>query len=240
MAKTNFFYIIVGSSVDKASTMTEWLRSEVERAVAMIDRRDGIREEIFRLSREIIRCSGRAVTYINAMDLQRAVAEIGACGPRIEDLIRISGSEKDLVRYGLPLQAFIEYCEAVYLLALVGGGVDSSLARYCSEEAPPEARLLAIGDLVGEIRRHVVNLIAGWRIGEASIFIDMIRNIYSWIKYLDYPDSLVPGFRHKVDNIRRSLEDLEAMLAETITRKDLMDRIEDLGKRIREKVSHNG
>lgn len=215
-------------SLDVAS----WLRSEVDRAVAAIDRRDNVREEIFRLSREIVRCSGRAVTYVNAMDLQRAVAEISSCSPLIKDLVRVSRDEKDLVRYGLPLQAFVEYCEAIYLLSLISGKVDESLARLCIDEAPPEAKLLAVGDLVGEIRRHVINLIAGWRVDEASVFVGLMRDIYSWVRYLDYPDSLVPGFRHKVDVIRRTIEDLEALLAEAITRRELIDEMRRLGKRI--------
>lgn len=209
-----------------------WIRSEVESSVEAIDRRDSIREEIFRLSREIVRCSGRAVTYINAMDFNRAAAEIGSCGNLVDELVRASQSEKDLVRYGLPLQAFVEYCEAIYLLAIIGGNVDATLAKHCAEEAPPEAKLLAVGDLVGEIRRHVVNLIAMWRLGEAARFVDVMRDIYSWVKYLDYPDSLVPGFRHKVDVIRRSIEDLEVLLAEAMTRKELIDRMKDLGEKL--------
>lgn len=209
-----------------------WLRSEVERAVAMIDKRDSVREEIFRLSREVIRCSGRVVTYLNAMDISKAVAEIGSCGPYIESLVRVSHDERDLVRYGLPLQAFVEYCEAIYLLMVMGGEVGSDLARYCGEEAPPEARLLAIGDLVGEIRRHVINLVTEWKIDDAVAFMKMMRDIYSWVKYLDYPDSLVPGFRHKVDVMRRAIEDLESMLGEAIIKRELMSRIEDLRKRI--------
>ncbi|GAY25478.1 haloacid dehalogenase [Desulfurococcaceae archaeon AG1] len=218
----------------ETTSIANWLKSEIERAVVMIDKRDRIREEIFRLSREVIRCSGRAVTYLNAMDLSKAVAEINNCTPHIENLVKVSKDEEDLIRYGLPLQAFIEYCEAIYLLAVIGGKVDDSLARYCMEEAPPEARLLAIGDLTGEIKRHAVNLIAEWRVEDAEAFVKIMKDIYSWVKYLDYPDSLVPGFRHKVDVMRRSIEDLEVLLAETITKRELINRLEDLKKRIPE------
>ncbi len=218
--------------MDRPLDTISWIRSEVESSVTAIDRRDSVREEIFRLSREIVRCSGRAVTYINAMDFNRAIAEIGSCSNLVGELVKASQSEKDLVRFGLPLQAFVEYCEAIYLLAIISGGIDATLAKHCAEEAPPEAKLLAIGDLVGEIRRHVVNLIAMWRLGEAARFVGVMRDIYSWVKYLDYPDSLVPGFRHKVDVIRRSIEDLEVLLAEAMTRKELIDRMEDLKKRL--------
>lgn len=216
--------------MDRPLNAISMIRSEVEGSVVALDKRDNIREEIFRLSREIVRCTGRAVTYINAMDFSRAAVEIGSCGNLVEKLMRVSQGERDLVRYGLPLQAFVEYCEAIYLLTIISGSVDGALARYCSEEAPPEAKLLAVGDLVGEIRRHVINLIAGWRLDEAVGFVNVMRDIYSWVKHLDYPDSLVPGFRHKVDVIRRSIEDLEVLLAEAMTRKELIDRIEDLKK----------
>lgn len=209
------------------------LRGEVSRIVGELDRRDSVREQIFSISRELIRCSGRAVTYMNAMDYGKAFEELSRCREHVAKILEISRSDMDLVRYGAPLQAMVEFCEAVYLYIAVAGG-DRDMARLCMEEIPPEARLLAIGDLCGEIRRHVINLVAIKRVGDAIPYVRLIEEIYSMVKYLDYPDSLVPGFRHKLDIIRRTIEDLERLVAEARINTELMERVEELLRRARD------
>jgi len=197
---------------------------EIDRVSAELDLRDRVREEVLRLSRELIRCSGRAVTYINAVDRQKAFEELGRCSAFVEKLLGVPEGNRDLVRYGASLQALAEFCEAVYLY-IVAFGDPGGLLAMCGEKIPPEARLLAIEDLTGELRRQAIALLASWRIEESARLAKLIEEIYSRLRYLDYPDSLVPGFRHKVDVMRRSLEDLEALIVEARSRRELVDEL---------------
>lgn len=195
----------------------------IERAAAELDERDSVRESLIQLSREVIRCSGRAVTMANAGSISRAEEELRRCYRSVEGILGVPERARDLSRTGLPLQALVEYCEASYFLALLG-----SSSSWCGEEIPAEARLLAIGDLVGEVRRHVVGLVASWRLEEAGDLVRGVSEIYSRLRYLDYPDSVAPGLRHKIDLVRRSLEDLETLLAEARAKRDLMESIRGL------------
>ncbi|MEM4971140.1 MAG: hypothetical protein QXE01_07815 [Sulfolobales archaeon] len=204
---------------------------EIDRISAELDRRDSLREEILQISRELIRCSGRAVTYINASDLQRAREEIYRCAALVEKLLNIPERDRDLTRYGAPLQAFAEFCEAIYLYMVVSRDTGESI-DLCGEKIPPEARLIAIEDLTGELRRQAISLLASWRVDESAWIVRLIGDIYSRLRYLDYPDSLVPGFRHKVDVMRRALEDLEALLADIRSRRVLIEKIGDLERRL--------
>jgi len=197
---------------------------EIDRISAQLDLRDSVREEVIHLSRELIRCSGRAVTYINAMDSQKAVEELKRCSILVEKLLGIPEGNRDLTRYGVSLQALAEFCEAVYLY-VVAIGETVGLLEMCGERIPPEARLLAIEDLTGELRRQAIALLASWRIEESARLVGLISEIYSRLRYLDYPDSLVPGFRHKVDVMRRSLEDLEALILEARSRRELVEEL---------------
>ncbi len=214
-----------------SSDISRKILEEIDRISVELDRRDSLREEILQVSRELIRCSGRAVTYINAADLQRAREEIYRCATLVEKLLNVPERDKDLTRYGASLQAFAEFCESVYLYMVVGGDIGESMG-LCSEKIPPEARLIAIEDLTGELRRQAISLLASWRVDESSWIVKLIGDIYSRLRYLDYPDSLVPGFRHKVDVMRRALEDLEALLADVRSRRALIERIADLERRL--------
>ncbi|MEM1610458.1 MAG: hypothetical protein QXQ57_02290 [Sulfolobales archaeon] len=204
---------------------------EIDRISAELDRRDSLREEILQISRELIRCSGKAVTYINASDLQRAREEIYRCAALVEKLLNIPEMDRDLTRYGAPLQAFAEFCESIYLYMVVSRDTGGSI-ELCGEKIPPEARLIAIEDLTGELRRQAISLLASWRVDESAWIVRLIGDIYSRLRYLDYPDSLVPGFRHKVDVMRRALEDLEALLADIRSRRVLIEKIGDLERKL--------
>jgi len=214
-----------------SSDISRKIFEEIDRISAELDRRDSLREEILQISRELIRCSGRTVTYINAADLQRAREEIYRCATLVEKLLDVPERDRDLTRYGAPLQAFAEFCESVYLYIVVSGDIGGSIG-LCGEKIPPEARLIAIEDLTGELRRQAISLLASWRVDESSWIVKLIEDIYSRLRYLDYPDSLVPGFRHKVDVMRRALEDLEALLADVRSRRVLIERIADLERKL--------
>ncbi|MDT7890099.1 MAG: hypothetical protein RQ885_14145 [Desulfurococcales archaeon] len=205
---------------------------EIDRISGELDRRDALREEILNISRELIRCSGRAVTYINAGDLQRTREEIYRCSSLVKKLLEVPDMDRDLTRYGLSLQAFAEFCEASYLYMIVSRDTEE-IARLCSEKIPPEARLLAIEDLTGELRRHAITLLTEWKVDESITIVRLISEIYSRLRYLDYPDSLVPGFKHKVDVMRRALEDLETLLVDVKSRRELISEIGSLKEKLR-------
>jgi len=213
------------------SDISKKIFEEIDKISAELDRRDSLRENILQVSRELIRCSGRAVTYINATDLQMAREEIYRCAALVEKLLNVPETDRDLIRYGAPLQAFAEFCEAVYLYMVVSEDIGESIV-LCGEKIPPEARLIAIEDLTGELRRQAISLLADWKVDESSWIVKLIGDIYSRLRYLDYPDSLVPGFRHKVDVMRRALEDLEVLLADVRSRRVLIERIADLERKL--------
>jgi translin len=70
-------------------------------------------------------------------------------------------------------------------------------------------------------------------VDESITIVRLISEIYSRLRYLDYPDSLVPGFKHKVDVMRRALEDLETLLVDVKSRRELISEIGSLKEKLR-------
>ena len=53
-----------------------------------------------------------------------------------------------------------------------------------------------------------------------------MEGVYSELRKLDYPDALTPGLRHKVDVIRRVIEDLRAFIVDMEKRWTLIKLLE--------------
>ncbi|MEM4672612.1 MAG: hypothetical protein QW366_02420 [Sulfolobales archaeon] len=200
----------------------EDLRNTLGRALESLQSRDFTREEIIRLSREIIRCSGRVISYIVSKDIERGIRELETCNHLVSRLLEIYNKEQDLVRGGLGLQSLVEYCEAVYLAR-----ASLDLNIECPSQIPPEAVVLGVLDMTGELRRIAINLIGEWDLESSRKIIDLMREIYNLLSPIDLPDAIAPGFRHKIDVLRRNIEDLETLYSDIRTRRDLIEALKN-------------
>ena len=86
--------------------------------------------------------------------------------------------------------------------------------RGCSSKQPAEGRrrqfpfpeelrveyaayLNGLGDVVGELRRHVLDLIRKESFEKAEIFLGIMENIHAMLMDFDYPDAITRGLRRK-------------------------------------------
>ncbi len=200
------------------------LNDIVKRVSSELDRKDEARERIIKSSRDLIRCSGQAVNYILAGDMDRSIELLKSCREISEEIIMNSKNYSELLKHGIGLQAIVEYCEAEMLFKVIN---ESSVeCTYINEY--PEAYILALCDLTGEIKRLVIYEMSKWNIDAARTYLNILTHIYNLLKTLDYPDSITPGLRHKIDVLRRHIEDLETLFTDIKTRKELIDIIRRL------------
>ena len=87
--------------------------------------------------------------------------------------------------------------------------------------------LAGLGDVTGELRRHILDLIRAGRAAEGEYFLGIIEEIYYLLMLFDYPDAITRGLRRKSDLARSMLER---------TRGDLTNALE-LAK-MQESISH--
>jgi len=200
---------------DYKKTLAETLRKKISE----LDKRDLIRENVIRISRDLIRCSGKVVSSILANNIDEAKREMGSCSDLLEDLAKHYYEAPDLVR-GIATQAFTEYCEALLLLKIFSGDTEE-----CGDKIPPESVVLGVLDLTGELRRVAIKLLGEWDLDTVKEIIDLIKNIYLILSPQDYSDAIAPGYRHKIDVLRRNIEDLETLYSDIKTRRDLIESL---------------
>lgn len=159
------------------------------------------REELLRMLREMRIHSTKSVALIHSGDLEKAEEELKE-GLKILEKLRDYRKFPEIY-HSLVHDAMQELVEAYAFYKVVRNEFDFSL----SFEVEPSAFVTGIADLVGELRRYVLNKLVEGNFEEAERAMKLMEDIYSeLITFASLPDKLVPGLRRKLDTARVGIE----------------------------------
>ena len=189
----------------------------------VLDKKDELREEALKLTREIVRLSGDSIKALHRGELKIAKERL----KKAEDLVKrlkegLKGHE-DLYFTGYVQNAHQEYVEALlFYRYLLGEKFPSP-----REIGIPEADYaLGIGDFIGELRRHFLNLLLKGEIERAQEVYAFMEKVYDGLVTLEYPKGLV-NVRQKQDQARYILERTLEDLTRAKINKDLEKKLEE-------------
>lgn len=188
------------------------LRRDIETVSKILDEKDRVREEAIRFVREIVRMSGDLVSSLHGKNVEDAVKIMASLRARKTEFLSLLSKHPDLLYSGLAYNALSEYAESIIVYHLV---VEGRMPSFEEIDVPVPAYLQGLGDAVGELRRHIVELLDSGRVEEATYYFRIMEAIYESLKRLDYPDAITPGLRHKVDVAARLVEDTRVLILTT-------------------------
>lgn len=198
------------------------LREVVTLIKSVLDEKDALREEALKLTREIVRLSGDAVKALHR-------GELDVAGERIEKALELNRKLESLLRdhpdlysAGYVMTAQQELVEAALLHSyLMGKGFPSpgELGVHVASYA------LGLGDLVGELRRHVLLRLMEGKLEDARATFEFMESLYEELSTLEYPKGLV-NIRGKVDAARGLVERTLEDLTRAIVNRRLEERID--------------
>lgn len=183
--------------------MATVLESISKAMLEQFESKDRAREEALRLSREVIRLCSSSIRSVHRGDLESALGLMQEAGEGL-DRIREALKEHQDIRYaGFVDSAEQEYAEARNVYSIIA---DRMILK--PEEVGVEGinYLCGLGDLSGELRRHILDLIRTGRAEEAEPFLEVMEEIHSLLMLFDYPDAFTRGLRRKSDLARSMLE----------------------------------
>jgi len=189
----------------------EKLSKDIDLIDSILNKKDRVREEAIRLSREILRASAEAVRLIHLGLYDKALSKVNEARDRVRLLKSLLNDHPDLFYSGLVYNCLSEFVEAVVVYSLI---VDKTMPEFRELDVPYVPFLQGLGDSIGELRRHVIELLRSEKYDEAGIYLDVMETIYQFLRKLNYPDALIPGIRHKVDVARRLIEDTKTLYLE--------------------------
>ena len=166
-----------------------------------LDDKDSVREIAIKSSREIIRKASRIIIMIHhrkdcSEDLRSMKEEVW----HLKSLL--IKDHPDLYYAGFVQSALQEYTEAMFFKAIIYG---EEIPTHKDLNVNPTAYLMGLADVVGELRREVLEFLRKEKFGEAERFLDFMEEIYETLLTFNYPSGLVP-IKQKQDMARSLVE----------------------------------
>ena len=182
------------------------LASQIEQKLIELD---NTREEIIKLSRKVVRNAGQSIENFHNKNIGQSKKKLQLASDSLLEVNNYLKKDSSLHQIGFVGVAMQEYAEAKLLYELITNGKLLSSKEIGISE---QYYLLGIADLVGELRRHILEKLVEGKTDEAKNFYEIMKNLYGSFLQIDYGKNLIPEFRRKKDTARvlveRTLSDI--------------------------------
>lgn len=182
----------------------EEVENSIRRICTILEKQEEARDGLLRLSREIIRECAKSVKAMHAGEMKEARERV----KKAEKLVKKARKEDRDFEHVMRT-AYQEYTEARMLLSVIEG---KKLPSYQKLGIPYEAYLLGLLDLIGELRREMLEAMKKGDRKGAKRYFEKMDKIYEALLPIRFSNSLLPGFRVKQDMARRQVEQARSEL----------------------------
>ncbi len=182
------------------------IASEIEKKLIESDK---ARDDLMSLSRTILKCSGQSIENFHRKQLDKAKSKIEEAEGALKIVNELQKNQQENYRIGIVSAAMQEYAEAKLLneLFIVG-----KIPNYEKINVTEAAYLLGVADLIGELRRYILEKLVEGEIEEARKYYETMKELYATFMQVECGKNLVSDFRRKKDIARilveRTLSDL--------------------------------
>lgn len=178
------------------------LKNIFSEIIKTLDKLDQDREEILKISRQMIRNCSIAIKSIHRKEFDKYKEKIKEIKINHENLLQLV--DKNLLVFGNHLKTpEQEFIEAVGLYAIIN---EENLPSPEDYKVQPINFLLGLADIVGELRRYVLDKIRTGDYENLDKILGRMEEIYSYLFSLDYPKGLTRDLRRKTDVARGIIE----------------------------------
>jgi translin len=167
------------------------------------DEKTAAREAGLAGSRNVIRSCGNGIRALHRGEIESAQGLIEAAQSELEEARRMLRGHDDMLMAGFVHDAEKELTEARITFALVTGA-----AFPTPEEVgvPPAAYLKGMAESIGEMRRHILDLMRQGELARCEDLLGSVDDMYYVLVSMDYPDGITFGLRRLTDVARSIIE----------------------------------
>ena len=167
-----------------------------------LDKLDQGREEILKISRLIVRDCSVAIKHIHRREFNQYQDKINNVIVTHEKLVSLVNKNTGVFFKYLktPEQ---EYAEAISFFSII---MKKDLPTPKVLKINPLNYALGLADVVGELRRYVLDNIRKSQIDDLNEILESMDEIYTYLFSLDYPSGITQDLRRKIDVARNIIE----------------------------------
>lgn len=167
------------------------------------------REELLKLSRIIIKYSGQSIENFHRGKILQAKEKLEEAKNELSRVNKILKENPAPYNIGIIGVAMQEYTEARLFYDLIENKKFTPVEEL---EVTDSSYLLGIADLIGELRRFILENLVEGDIDTAKYFYVIMKELYGTFLQIEFGKNLIPELRRKKDTARvlveRTLSDL--------------------------------
>ncbi|MGC9316876.1 MAG: hypothetical protein ACP5KN_02425 [Armatimonadota bacterium] len=183
------------------------------------------REEAYTTSREVVQAASATIKAVHRGDFGGAWKQVRETRRLHDRMMEAVHASPEIGYSGFVGDAAREYAEAAVVLALIAG---DDLPGPDDIGVDPADWLNGLGDAVGELRRHVLDLIRQDQVDEAEKHLQMMDEIHQTLMSFDYPQAVTKGLRGRSDQARGAVERTRGDLTNALRQSRLERRMREL------------
>ena len=196
------------------------IASDIE---SQLNEKEEVREVAIKSSRNIVRLCGMAVRSMHlGTDPE---PDIASATDELQKLVGITRDFPDILHSGIVESAMQEFVEVRVLFAYTR---EAPLPSHKTLGVTPEAYILGVGDVIGEIRRLALDNIRKGAVDGAAKHLEHMEMLYDFLMNFNYPSSMV-AVRHKQDVARGILEKTRGDVTNAIRSHSLEKMLKKMG-----------
>ena len=178
------------------SELTERLRAE-------LDAKTSARERGLAASRSAIRACGNSIRAMHRYEMDSAAKLLDEAQEEVDAARSVLSDHPELLHAGFVHDAEKELAEARITFALVTEGNVPSPEEV---GVGPAAFLKGMAESIGEIRRHILDLMRHGELKRCEELLGAMDDAYYVLTSMDYPDGITFGLRRLTDVARSIIE----------------------------------
>jgi translin len=190
-----------------------------------LDKLDRDREEILKITRNIVRDCSVAIKYVHRKEFNKHLEKVENIKEKLKNVKSIVTKDPGMFFKYLKIPEQ-EYTEAVVFHSII---TKQSLPSPSDLDIAALHYALGMADVIGELRRFALNNIRHSQIDELDDILENMDEIYNFLFSLDYPSGLTQDLRHKTDQARNIIEKTRGDISLTLQMYDLRKCIENRG-----------
>jgi translin len=187
------------------------------------------RETALPLCREAIRFSANAIRAVHRREFEAASELVEKARSCLATAKESLAGHSDIYHAGFVHDSQKEYAEASITLAIIAGRPFPT-PHQLDVELP--AFLNGMGEAVGELRRHLLDVLRTGDVEQCEIWLDAMDDMYSVLVTIDYPDAMTGGLRRTTDSVRGILEKTRGDLTLSVQQRRLEQRLSDFDRKL--------
>jgi translin len=191
----------------------------------IFDGENRAREEGLSISRDTIQYCANSIRAVHRGDVDESKGLLKAACDNIDRAHKLLEPHPRIFFAGFLQDAEKEYAEAATTLALIQGDPLPLPDQLGIGTAP---YLNGLGEAVGEMRRHVLDLIRINDLERGEELLGLMDDIYYLLASVDYPPAITGGLKRTNDMVRGVLERTRGDLTTAIRRQSLEATMKEL------------